>query len=55
MNNIIVLNFVNGEVWVYDIPDKVNPTDFIESKGFRESDVSWMITDHPIIINDERE
>lgn len=54
MNNIIILNYVNGTVWVYDIPDNVEPIDFITSKGFRESEVSWMVTDNYMIINDER-
>ena len=39
---IVILDFSTGEVFVYSISEREEASDFIERKGFRESDIQWM-------------
>lgn len=57
MSNIIILDYTDGSVWMYDIKDNASEKeiiDFIRSEGFRSADIEWMIADD-ISINDKRQ
>lgn len=58
MNQIAILDYSISGVFLWDLP-KSNMsvseiTDYIESLGFRLSDISWMSADQNIEIYDER-
>lgn len=57
MEEIIVINYYGGSVWIYKLPcPNMNDTaidDWLESMGFNLDEVDYMV--HPnITINDER-
>lgn len=55
MEEVIVLDYVTGEVWIYTLPklQMEEVEDWLDSMGHRLSDCEWMIGQH-ININDER-
>ena len=55
MEEIIVLDYCDGSVWIYKLPwlnmDDID--DWLDSMGFNLDDIEWMINPN-ITINDER-
>lgn len=53
MDTIVILNYTDCSVWIYDIPKDVDAEDFISEKGFKPSDVHYMIGNNiPFYVND---
>ena len=57
MDDIIVLDYSNGEVYIYTLP-RLNMYDseietWLDYMGFNLNDINWMVNKN-IIINDER-
>ena len=53
MDTIIILNYTDCSVWIYDIPKNADIEDFISEKGFKLSDVHYMIGKSiPFYVND---
>lgn len=57
MEQVVVMNYCAGEVWIYDLP-KLQMTseeieDWLDSMGHKESETEWMVAPY-IEINDER-
>lgn len=57
MDDIIVLDYCDGSVWIYKLPwlnmDDTAIDDWLDSMGFNLDDIEWMISPN-ITINDER-
>lgn len=57
MEQVVVMNYCVGEVWIYNLPKlqmtSVEIEDWLDSMGHRESEIEWMVAPH-IEINDER-
>lgn len=57
MEEIVVLDYCDGSVWIYRLPrlqmTNEEVEDWLDSMGYRLSDCEWMIGTH-IYINDER-
>ena len=53
MNTIIILNFVEGQTDIYEIPYGADSEDFLIGKGYNLDSIQYMITDG-FIINDHR-
>lgn len=57
MEQVIVLDYCSGEVWIYNLPrlQMINEeiVDWLDSMGFKESEIEWMVAKQ-ITINDER-
>ena len=57
MEEIIVLDYYDGSVWIYKLPwlnmTDVFIRDWLDSMGFNLPDCEWMVSQH-IYINDER-
>ena len=57
MDDIIILDYSNGEVYIYTLPrlrmsdDEIE--DWIDSMDFDINDINWMVNKN-IVINDER-
>lgn len=57
MDEIIVLDYADGSVWIYKLPwlhmydDAIN--DWLDSMGFNLDEIEWMVNKN-ITINDER-
>lgn len=58
MDEIIVLDYCDGSVWIYKLPwlhmDDAFIRDWLDSMGFNLDEIEWMVNKN-IIINDERE
>lgn len=58
MDEVIVLDYVLGEVYLYTLPrhnmSNEDITDWLESMGYNQDDTNWM-SHRKIIINDERD
>lgn len=58
MDELIILDYNNGEVYLYTLPrlhmsdDEIE--DWIDSMDFNIDDINWMVNKN-IVINDERE
>ena len=57
MDDIIVLDYSNGKVYIYTLP-RLNMYDseietWLDYMGFNLNDINWMVNKH-ITINDER-
>ena len=57
MDDIIILDYSNGEVYIYTLP-RLNMYDseietWLSYMGFNLDDISWMVNKN-IVINDER-
>lgn len=57
MEEIIILDYCDGSVWIYKLPwlnmDDTAIDDWLDSMGFNLDDIEWMISPN-ITINDER-
>lgn len=57
MEEIIILDYCDGSVWIYKLPwlnmDDTAIDDWLGSMGFNLDDIKWMINPN-ITINDER-
>ena len=57
MEEIIVLDYCDGSVWIYKLPwlhmDDAAIDDWLDSMGFNLDDIEWMVNKN-ITINDER-
>lgn len=57
MDEIVVLDYASGEVWLYTLPrhnmSNEDITDWLESMGHNQDETDWM-SNRKIIINDER-
>ena len=57
MEEIIVLDYCDGSVWIYKLPypnmNNAAIDDWLESMDFNLDDIEWMVNPN-IIINDER-
>lgn len=57
MEEIIVLDYYDGSVWIYKLPwlnmDDTAIDDWLDSMGFNLDDIEWMVNPN-ITINDER-
>lgn len=57
MEQVAVMNYCVGEVWIYDLPrlqmTSEEIVDWLDSMGHKESEIEWMVSQH-IEINDER-
>ena len=57
MEEIIVINYYDGSVWIYKLPyPNMNDTaidDWLESMGFNLDEIDYMVNPN-ITINDER-
>ena len=57
MEEIILLDYATGLVWVYKLPNLEMTSeeieDWLDSMGHHLSDCEWMVSQH-IYINDER-
>lgn len=58
MDEIIVLDYMLGEVYLYTLPrhnmSNEDIEDWLESMGYNQNDTNWM-SHRKIIINDERD
>lgn len=58
MEELVILDYNTCEVWLYTLPRfgmiESEIEDYIDSLGFRLSDISWMASGHSIKLNDER-
>ena len=57
MDDIIILDYSNGKVYIYTLP-RLNMYDseietWLDYMGFNLNDINWMVNKH-ITINDER-
>ena len=57
MDDIIILDYLNGKVYIYTLP-RLNMYDseietWLDYMGFNLNDINWMVNKH-ITINDER-
>lgn len=57
MNDIIILDYSNGKVYIYTLP-RLNMYDseietWLDYMGFNLNDINWMVNEN-ITINDER-
>lgn len=43
--NLVVIDYSTCSVDFYHIDDDVVTSDFLSTKGYRESDIAWMRTD----------
>lgn len=57
-NEIVILDYCTGQVYFYTLPwltdDSTKIEDYIDSLGFRLSEIEWMGYGHHIEINDYR-
>lgn len=57
MNDIAIMNFYSGEIYIYTLPPNCKNDfeieDWIDSMGFTISECTWIINPN-ITINDER-
>ena len=57
-NEIVILDYCTGKVYLYTLPwltdDSTKIEDYIDSLGFRLSEIEWMGCGHHIEINDYR-
>lgn len=57
MEEIVVLDYSDGSVWIYELPrlymDNTAIEDWLDSMGFNLDDIEWMVNPN-ITINDER-
>ena len=57
MEEIIVLDYCDGSVWIYKLPwlnmDDTAIDDWLDSMGFNLDDIEWMVNKN-ITVNDER-
>lgn len=57
MDEVIVLDYASGEVWLYTLPRhnmcNEDITDWLENMGHNQDETDWM-SNRKIIINDER-
>lgn len=49
--NLVVIDYSTCSVDFYHIDDDVVTSDFLSTKGYRESDIAWMRTDRMEIRN----
>lgn len=58
MSNIIILDYSDGSVWVYDIKEGITKEElstwFKEHGFYKESQINWMMADD-IVFNDYRQ
>lgn len=53
MDNIIVLDYSNGKVYIYTLPRLQMYDNWLDSMSFDLSNINWMVNKN-ITINDER-
>ena len=57
MEEIIVINYYDGSVWIYKLPypnmNNADIDDWLESMGFNLDEIDYMVNPN-ITINDER-
>lgn len=57
MEEIVVLDYGDGSVWIYELPrlhmDDAAIDDWLDSMGFNLDEIEWMVNPN-ITINDER-
>lgn len=49
--NLVVIDYSTCSVDFYHIDDDVVTSDFLSTKGYKESEIAWMRTDHMEIRN----
>ena len=53
-DTLVILDYSCGEVFIYHLDENVITSDFLEEKGFKESEVNWM-RGNDIRINREKD